>query len=103
MSNSFKIKNIKLLLINKKRVVHPYVLQKKLDQAFLLLDSAPCHKTQEVRDAARLAKVKLIFVPPRLTNLLSPPDVTWFAPIKRLINKKLMHLKFIFTQLGYIL
>lgn len=62
-----------------------------MKEAFLILDSAPCHKTAEVRDAAKKAKIKLIFVPPRLTNLLSPPDVCWFGPIKNSYRRLWSH------------
>lgn len=53
----------------------------------MLLDSATCHQTKKVSEFCLENNVFLLFIPPRLTNLLQPADVVWFAPIKRAYKK----------------
>jgi len=73
------------------RIVLPYKLNKGLNKVVLLLDSATCHQTKKVSDFCLENNVFLLFIPPRLTNLLQPADVVWFAPIKKAYKKKWNH------------
>lgn len=72
------------------RVLIPNILSgnKENDNAHLILDQAPCHKTKEVKDLASTVGCSLIFIPPRMTGILQPPDVSWFAPIRKQYRKK---------------
>ena len=53
-----------------------------LSKACLIIDSARCHKTVKVRDKCREMNIKHFLIPPRLTGLLQPADVCWFASLK---------------------
>ncbi len=64
---------------------------KQKDNVHLILDQAPCHKTKEFKDLASSVDCSLIFIPPRMTGLLQPPDVAWFAPIRKQYRKKWQH------------
>lgn len=51
----------------------------------LIWDSARCHLTAPVIQKSKDLKLSIIQVPPRLTNLIQPADVCWFADIKKVI------------------
>ena len=65
-----------------KRVLIPYKISRRLENLFLLFDSAPCHKTSKVKDFCQNNQIEILFIPPRLTNLLQPADVMWFHSLK---------------------
>ncbi len=65
------------------RIVVPYKLHNALRTVYLILDSARCHLTESVKTKCQENKIILLFIPPRLTNLLQPADVCWFAPLKK--------------------
>lgn len=69
-------------------IVGPFVVKKQLRHATLILDSAPCHKKKGLEDAAKNVRVDLLFVPPSLTNLLQPADVSWMRPFKQRFHQK---------------
>ena len=54
----------------------------------MILDNAPCHKTLKVIQKFQEFKTNVQFVPPRLTNLLQPADVSWFRSIKSEYHKR---------------
>ncbi|CAF1148323.1 unnamed protein product, partial [Brachionus calyciflorus] len=49
----------------------------------LYLDSARCHITAKVKDRFNQLGLESFYIPPRMTNLLQPADVCWFAKIKK--------------------
>jgi hypothetical protein len=58
-----------------------------LSKVCLIIDSARCHKTVKVRDKCRELNIKHFLIPPRLTGLLQPADVCWFASLKKTYHK----------------
>ncbi|RNA33693.1 pogo transposable element with KRAB domain-like [Brachionus plicatilis] len=66
-----------------KRIVVPHMVQKGFKKVNLFLDSAPCHLTKSVKDELQVNGIVTNFIPPRMTNLLQPADVCWFASIKK--------------------
>ena len=58
------------------------MLKKQLSKCALLLDSARCHSTKRFTDKLNELQVKKVQIPPRMTNLLQPADVSWFKPLK---------------------
>ena len=56
------------------------------NEATFIWDNVPCHKKQSVLEAAASKNVKLLFVSPRMTNLLQSADVSWFKPLKSKFN-----------------
>jgi hypothetical protein len=69
-------------------IISEYKNQKNVDQVKLVLDSARCHLTKRVDNALLLNNIKPLFVPPRMTNLLQPADVCWFAVLKKNYHEK---------------
>ena len=59
-----------------------------LKKLYLLLDHAKYHEKATVSAYCDKKGVILIFVPKRLTNLLQPADVFWFALIKMIYGDK---------------
>lgn len=55
----------------------------KSQNSLLIWDSARCHLTPKVVEKRRELQLSSVVIPPRLTNLLQPADVCWFASIKR--------------------
>ncbi len=49
----------------------------------ILLDAAKCHSTELVNNKMNDLNAKKILIPPRMTNLLQPADVSWFKPLKQ--------------------
>jgi hypothetical protein len=54
----------------------------------MFIDSAKCHITEQVAAKFSELKINRFLIPPRMTNLLQPADVCWFAHIKNEIHKK---------------
>lgn len=71
-----------------KRIVIPYKLQMNLDLLLLIIDSATSHTTPRVESFLHDNKIKLLLIPPRMTNLLQPADVGWFSSIKKAYRAK---------------
>ncbi|CAF0776643.1 unnamed protein product [Brachionus calyciflorus] len=71
-------------LINR---IPPHLDRNGFNEATLIWDNAPCHKKQTVIDAATSKNLKLLFVPPRTTNLVQPADIAWFKPLKSKFNR----------------
>ncbi|RNA01384.1 pogo transposable element with KRAB domain isoform X2, partial [Brachionus plicatilis] len=51
--------------------------------SFLYLDSARCHITTSVKDMFNRLDLEQFIIPPRMTNILQPADVSWFAKVKK--------------------
>jgi len=66
-----------------RRIILPYLLKSSFSKILLLIDSATCHLTKNVKDFCYENNIFLCFIPPRLTNLLQPADVVWFCLIKK--------------------
>ena len=65
-----------------KRVLIPHKLRNGQERSFLLIDSAPCHRTKEVEEKLNEHHIDLEFIPPRMTALLQPADVSWIRKFK---------------------
>lgn len=59
-----------------KEILNEYKNNKNLNQLRLFFDSARCHLTKRVLEAFAAKNIKQTFIPPRLTNLLQPADVS---------------------------
>ncbi|RNA17277.1 pogo transposable element with KRAB domain-like [Brachionus plicatilis] len=70
------------------KILIPYKLINTIDEIEFIVDSAPCHRTEKVRDLCDDNEINQVFIPPRFTNLLQPADVCWFATLKRAYHKK---------------
>ncbi|CAF1150281.1 unnamed protein product, partial [Brachionus calyciflorus] len=70
------------------KVLVPDRLKKDLQNTKLFLDSARCHMTVKVKSTLSENYIDPVFIPPRLTNLLQPADVSWFASFKKEYNAK---------------
>lgn len=71
-----------------KDILASFIAEHDLRHATLILDQAPCHKTEELRQAALHAHTTLLFVPPSLTNLLQPANVSWMRPFKQRFHQR---------------
>ena len=71
-----------------KRIVLSYKLGRRLDKVLLIVDSARCHLTKNVKDYCEQNSIILQYIPPRFTNLLQPADVCWFSSIKKKYSEK---------------
>ncbi len=58
------------IIIYLRRIIIPYMKAKSLLHILLILDSAKCHLTSDVSAFAIKNNIHLLFIPPRLTNLL---------------------------------
>jgi hypothetical protein len=68
-------------------IVQPYKTGNQIKKSAILLDSARCHNTKSVKEKLDQLSIKKISVPPRMTNLLQPADVSWFRPLKQNYNR----------------
>ena len=66
-----------------KEIVSSYKSHNNLNEVRLVLNSAGCHLTKRVENAFNTSNIVPFFIPPRMTNLLQPTDVSWFAILKR--------------------
>jgi len=71
-----------------KRVLVPHMRKYNLKKLYFMIDCAKCHEKQTVRDYCDKKGIVVKFVPKRLTNLLQPADVMWFASIKMHYGEK---------------
>ena len=71
-----------------RRVVVPHMRRYNLNKLYLMIDCAKCHEKQTVKAYCDKKDIIIIFVPKRLTNLLQPADVMWFALIKMFFGEK---------------
>ena len=85
-NSSFDQENIKDCFIQ--RVIGPHVLRENQTNSVLFLDNAPCHKTLSVKEKLDEFKIKLEMIPPRMTRLVQPADVSWFRSIKSEYHKQ---------------
>ena len=60
----------------------------EFENIHLLIDQAPCHVTQKVKEAFSDRNSSLLFIPKRMTNILQPADVSWMRPIKHAFQVK---------------
>ncbi|CAF0967901.1 unnamed protein product [Brachionus calyciflorus] len=67
-------------------VLFDYMRNNGLDDLFF--DSVRCHKTSLVENTFRKLNIRLIFIPPRFTNLLQPADFCWFSSLKKAYTSK---------------
>ena len=65
-----------------KRIWTPFLMQKCIKRAVLVLDQASCHTAIIFKDAMSRARTSLFFVPARMTKLLQPADVSIFQSLK---------------------
>ncbi len=70
------------------RIFEPHTKRYDIEPSYLFLDSAPCHKTKLVNDTAKDAKIRLKTIPHRMTSILQPADVCWFASVRKQIQAK---------------
>ena len=74
-------------------VVCPYldmILSSK-SESTIFIDSAKCHLTEKVANKFSELNLKKCIIPPRMTNLVQPADVSWFAKIKKELHGKWNH------------
>ncbi|CAF0868514.1 unnamed protein product [Brachionus calyciflorus] len=64
-------------------VLFDYMRNNGLDGLYFFLDSARCHPTSLVENTFKKLNIRLIFIPPRFTNLLQPADVCWSSSFKK--------------------
>jgi hypothetical protein len=71
-------------------VIKKFINNRRLETGkfTMFIDSAKCHLTQTVSAKYSEINVNRMFIPPRMTNLLQPADVAWFANIKKAYNSK---------------
>ena len=82
------ILNTETIISYIQRILIPYKYANNLEKILLLIDSARCHLTAPVYNYCAENGIVLLFIPPRLTNLLQPADVAWFASLKKGYRKK---------------
>lgn len=70
------------------RVVISYMTRRNFSTVLLLIDSARCHLTAKVKQFCIQNCIELLIIPPRMTYLLQPADVCWFAPVKKALKKE---------------
>jgi len=71
-----------------RRALFPHLLRNNLKRPLLFIDSAPCHLTTQVRDELNHHNIDTIVVPPRMTNLLQPLDVSIMKSFKSKYHAK---------------
>ena len=69
------------------RVIGPHVLRHNQKNALLFIDSAPCHKPSGVKTKLNQFNIDLEMIPPRMTGLVQPADVSWFRSVKAVYKK----------------
>ncbi len=65
------------------RVLLPHLRSRNQRAALIYLDNASCHRNLKVLNHFRDNKVKIKYIPPRMTSFLQPADVMWMKFIKR--------------------
>ncbi|CAF1117869.1 unnamed protein product [Brachionus calyciflorus] len=70
-----------------KRVLFPHMDRNGMGEACLIWDNAPCHNKDIVLTSAVSKNLRLLKVPPRMTNLVQPADISWFRPLKSKFNR----------------
>lgn len=60
----------------------------------LIIDSYSSHTSQKVRNKAEELNIRLYFIPSGMTDILQPLDLSIFAPLKSITNKKIKNLLF---------
>jgi hypothetical protein len=65
-----------------RRAFYPYILRNNIRNPLLFIDNAPCHKTDEVKKECDLKDIRLEHIPPRMTCLLQPLDVSIMRSFK---------------------
>jgi hypothetical protein len=70
------------------RIMGTHVKRFNLTGATVFLDPATCHKSVAVNKKLKQIGVERLMIPPRLTNILQPAGVSWFASIKKKIHAK---------------
>ncbi|CAF0969922.1 unnamed protein product [Brachionus calyciflorus] len=63
-------------------------MSNNLTSVKLFIDSARCLQTKSVQDKLKEFDIDSVFIPPRLTNLLQPADVSWFGKLKKEYHEK---------------
>ncbi len=62
-------------------------------ECHLLLDVAPCHLVEKVFKAAKAKKIKLIFVPAKLSPIVQPLDTHAYSVFKHWLERKHQQLR----------
>ena len=78
----------KMIVKYLERIVISYKIRKGFEKILLIIDSAPCHLTKNVIGFCENNGILLSIIPPRMTNLLQPADVCWFATLKKAYKEK---------------
>lgn len=70
------------------RVLLAHLIKRSQKNPILYFDQAPCHKSPIVTKFMKDLNIKYSFIPPRLTGLLQPADVSWLKSFKKLYVEK---------------
>jgi len=70
------------------RIIVPQILVNEQKDPLLIIDSATSHKTAEVREKCEEYGIQLLLIPPRMTNLVQPCDVSIFKSFKCSFQKR---------------
>ena len=64
-----------------------------MDESAIYIDAPPnyTYTKKRLKEFCESNKLDIIYIPGRLTNLLQPADVCWFAPIKKEYKKMWNH------------
>lgn len=73
------------------RIIIPYMQSKSYERVLLIIGRATCHTTAKVMTFCHDHNIDLQYIPGRMTNLLQPADVAWFATIKKAYREKWNH------------
>lgn len=69
------------------RVLLPHKLRLGQVKSLLYIDNAPCHKKQTVLNSFHANGINVQFIPPGMTSILQPADVSWMRFIKSEYSK----------------
>lgn len=65
------------------RILLSHLIKSSQKKPNLYLDQAPCHKNPDVTNYMRDLNIDYSFIPPRITSLLQPADVSWLKSFKK--------------------
>ena len=70
------------------RVISPYMVSQGYSQILLIIDQATCHKNLAESYDLIAKEIHVLYIPGRMTGLLKPADVGWFATVKKAYKRK---------------
>jgi len=71
------------------RVISPYMVSQGYSQILLIIDQATCHKNLAESYDLIAKGIHVLYIPGRMTGLLQPADVGWFATVKKILQTKM--------------